>query len=113
VVDDDPDILASLAFVLNDEGYDVETSTKNGDVVDAAVHSNRPDLIILDILLSGHDGRLICKKLKSQPDTQSIPVLLISAHPNVQEMSVEAAADGFLAKPFDIDTLLGRVEALL
>jgi DNA-binding response OmpR family regulator len=113
VVDDDPDILASLEFVLNDEGYDVETSTKNGDVVDAAVHSNRPDLIILDILLSGHDGRLICKKLKSQRETRDIPVLLISAHPDAQEMSVEAAADGFLAKPFDIDTLLGRVESLL
>ena len=113
VVDDDPDILISLEILLRDEGFEVQTSTKDGEVVDAAVHTNRPDLIILDILLSGHDGRLICKKLKSNPDTRKIPVLLISAHPNAEEMAVEAGADGFLAKPFDIETLLREVESLL
>jgi DNA-binding response OmpR family regulator len=113
VVDDDPAILAALELVLLDAGYDVQTSTKNGEIVDAAINERRPDLVILDILLSGHDGRIICKKLKSEEKTMQIPVMLISAHPNGEEMSEEAGADGFLAKPFEIDTLLDRVSNLL
>ena len=113
VIDDDQAILDSLELLLEDEGYIVQTSVKNGEYVDAAIENGPPDLILLDILLSGHDGRTICKKLKSQDNTRHIPVLLISAHPDAKAMADEAGADGFVAKPFDIDALLGEVDRLL
>src|SRR6478672_8268044 len=103
VVDDDPGILASLRLLLEDEGYHVQTSAKDGEFVYAAVETEPPDLIILDILLSGHDGRTICKTLKGNEKTRRIPIILISAHPNAKAMSDEAGADAFLAKPFDVD----------
>ena len=113
VIDDDDGILTSLELLLQDAGYDVQTSTKNGEFVEAAVRTNPPDLIILDILLSCHDGRTICKQLKSRHQTRHIPIILISAHPNAKSMSDEAGADRFLAKPFDIDDLLEQMEQLL
>ena len=113
VIDDDPGVLSSLELLLRDEGYDVQTSTKDGDFVDSAVRTNPPDLIVLDILLSGHDGRTICKRLKREEHSRDIPVILISAHPNARAMSVDAGADGFVAKPFDIDTLLQEIERLI
>lgn len=113
VIDDDPGVLYSLELLLNEEGYAVQTSTKDGEVVDRVVKDHRPDLILLDILLSGHDGRIICKKLKGDESTRQIPVILISAHPNARAMSVDAGADGFIPKPFDIDLLLELVEKLI
>lgn len=113
VVDDDPGILASIELLLQDEGYDVQTSTKNGEVIYEAIRTKPPDLIVLDILLSGHDGRTICKKLKSDEKTSHIPIILMSAHPRAEAMSIEAGADGFLAKPFDIDVLLELMKRLL
>ncbi|MGA7730371.1 MAG: response regulator [Chloroflexia bacterium] len=112
VIDDDTSILTSLELLLEDAGYDVQTSTKNGELIDAEIRARPPDLIILDILLSGHDGRTICKHLKGQEETRHIPIILISAHPNAGAMSTEAGADGFLAKPFDIEILLEQVEIL-
>jgi DNA-binding response OmpR family regulator len=112
VIDDDLSILTSLELLLEDVGYDVQTSTKNGEFIDATVETHPPDLIILDILLSGHDGRTICKRLKGQEHTRHIPIILISAHPNAGAMSIEAGADAFLAKPFDIEILLAQVEIL-
>ena len=113
IIDDDPGILFSLELLLQDAGYEVDTSTQDGEFAEAAVMNRPPDLIILDILLSGHDGGTICKHLKSQERTNHIPIILISAHPNARAISDEAGADGFVAKPFDVDTLLEQVEQLL
>ncbi len=114
VVDDDPDILDALQLTLEDADYQVTTTEKaeyaenlhdtNGDL---------PDMIILDVLLSGKDGRLICQKLKSQETTRHIPILMISAHPNAQHSVKAVGADAFLAKPFDIDELLAKIAELL
>src|SRR5690242_17323174 len=100
VVDDDPAILESIRDLLEFEGYQVETSTKNGEYVEQALRRQVPDLIILDILLSGHDGRAICRQLKSRQETRQIPVILISAHPSARVTALAAGADDFLAKPF-------------
>ena len=113
IVDDDLAILEALDIMLQDAGYETETSTKNGEYVDQSLKMQRPDLIVLDILLSGHDGRAICKKLKSREATRHIPVILVSAHPNAEKSAFEAGADDFLAKPFDIDDLLAKVERLV
>lgn len=110
VVDDDPDILDALKFALEDAGYAV-TTTEKGEYAENLRDTNGglPDVIILDVLLSGKDGRLICQKLKSQDDTKHIPVIMISAHLNAKYSVQLVGADDFLAKPFDIDELLEKV----
>lgn len=112
VVDDDAAILDALRFMLEDEGYDVRTSEK-ADYAAFMPDGNLPDLIILDVLLSGKDGRTICRQLKSQPETRNIPVVMISAHPDADRSVREVGADAFLAKPFSVEDLLDTVTALL
>ena len=110
VVDDDPDILDAIQFALEDEGYTVTTSEK-GEYAESLRDGNGglPDLIILDVLLSGKDGRLICKKLKGQEETRHIPIIMISAHPGADRSVREVGADDFLAKPFEVEALLAKV----
>src|SRR5690349_14380185 len=104
VVGDDPDILDAICFMLEDAGYHVKTTEKAEYAENLEdTNGNLPDLIILDVLLSGKDGRQICKKLKSQQNTRHIPVIMISAHPSAEKSIVDVGADDFLAKPFDID----------
>ncbi|HLX40864.1 MAG TPA: response regulator [Ktedonobacteraceae bacterium] len=114
VVDDDPDILDALKFGLEDAGYDVAT-TEKGEYAENLRDTNGglPDVIILDVLLSGKDGRLICKKLKSQDTTKHIPIIMISAHPNARQSVQLVGADDFLAKPFDLDELFEMVARYL
>lgn len=114
VVDDDPDILDALQITLEDAGYDV-TTTEKGDYAENLRDTNGglPDVIILDVLLSGKDGRIICQKLKSQEDTKYIPIIMISAHPDAKQSVKAVGADDFLAKPFEIDDLLAKVEQYL
>jgi CheY-like chemotaxis protein len=111
VVDDDPDILDAIRFLLEDEGYTV-TTTEKGEYAENLHDGNGglPDLIILDVLLSGKDGRTICRTLKSRPDTQHIPIIMISAHPDAETAAYEVGADHFVAKPFDMFQLLELVE---
>lgn len=109
VVDDEPDILEFLRVVLEEEGYAVVTSDK-GEYLEQLHNGGLPDLILLDVLLSGKDGREIVKYLKSQEETKHIPVIMFSAHPSAEETARLAGAEDFLAKPFDIDVLLMRIE---
>jgi CheY-like chemotaxis protein len=105
VVDDEPDILEFLQIILEDEGYAVTTSDK-GEYLEQLHNGGLPDLILLDVLLSGKDGRDIVKYLKQEPTTKHIPVIMLSAHPGARQTALQAGADDFLEKPFDIDTLL-------
>ena len=113
VIDDDPDILDAMRFTLEAEDYEVITSEKGEYTENLRDKTNNlPDLIILDILLSGKDGRTICKKLKGQKDTKHIPVIMISAHPGAEKSSKDVCADDFIAKPFDVDVLLKKINKL-
>ncbi len=112
IVDDDPDIALTLATILEDAGYAV-ISTSNGDRVRHVTETEQPDLIILDMLLSGRDGREIAVDLKRQEATRRIPILMISAHPLARQEAAAAGADAFLDKPFDLDELLAAVTTSL
>jgi DNA-binding response OmpR family regulator len=114
VVDDDHDILDALQFVLEDAGYQVETS-ESADEAERLPDTGEtlPKLIILDVLLSGKDGRAICKRLKSEKRTMQIPIIMISAHPDAGDSVKRAGADEFIPKPFDISFLLSRVSYYL
>lgn len=111
VVDDDEGILEVVQIVLEGEGYLVETSM-NGDWIKTIEH-NRPALILLDVLLSGEDGRELCRQLKSNARTSSIPVIMLSAHSDAGRLADTSGADDFLEKPFDVDVLIGKVEKYL
>jgi DNA-binding response OmpR family regulator len=113
VIDDDPDILDALRFLLEDAGFTVITS-QNGEYAEKLIKAKiLPQLIILDVLLSGKDGRDICTLLKKNPSTRYIPIIMISAHPNVEKSIIGAGANAFIAKPFDVDDLLQKVGNLL
>ncbi len=109
VVDDDTGILLAVQMLLEDEGYAVIVSDK-GDMIEQVVQENHPDLLLLDMLLSGKDGREITRHLKSQTTTCSIPIILFSAHPSLYREASAAGADDYLAKPFKIEELLAKIE---
>lgn len=113
-VDDDPDILDAIRLTLEDEGYLI-TTTEKGEYAESLKDGNGglPDLIILDVLLSGKDGRMICRQLKSRPDTRHIPIIMISAHPGAEDSARAVGADAFLAKPWDINALIALVASFL
>jgi|SRR5579872_6261566 len=109
VVDDDSDILEPMSVILKNEGYIVDVSSKGNETF-YKIDKFKPDLIILDILMSGTDGRTICKKIKQDKRTKDIPVIMMSAHPGVERDSNESGADDFLEKPFDLEDLILTVK---
>ena len=107
IADDDPGILEALQITLEDEGYQVETAD-NGLAV-LQLQQDTPDLVLMDVWMSGQDGRQVCNLLKHQPATRDIPVIMISANTDTSSGALASGADDFLAKPFDIDVLLQKV----
>src|SRR5438105_2034635 len=111
VVDDDPDILDAVQILLESEGYDVTTSTK-GEIV-KKFNGELPDLILLDVLLSGQDGREIARALKTQDETKNVPILMMSAHPTASNNIKEYLADDFVPKPFDCEYLMSKIRTYI
>lgn len=108
VADDDPAILEVITLILEDAGYEV-TPAANGETVEN-VHGVLPDLILLDIWMSGMDGRDVCRHLRAKKKTQHIPIIMISANKDAGSTALEAGANAFVAKPFDMSRLLSTVE---
>lgn len=111
IADDDPGIVDAIEILLEFEGYEV-TSTVDGSTV-FDMKDELPDLLLLDIWMSGEDGRDICKKLKQLESTKNIPVIMISASRDVKDSAIAAGADDFLAKPFEMDELLKKISLLV
>lgn len=107
IVDNEESILEAIRFILIDAGYEVETRIEIGV---SRVKKILPDLILLDLRLSGKNGGEIARKLKNDKDTKHIPVILISASPIKVKLIKEYGADDYIQKPFDIDFLLKKVE---
>ena len=107
IAEDDEGILDAIQVMLEMEGYEVKTTTDGNTLHE--MEEELPDLLLLDIWMSGMDGRVICQFLKSQKRTQHIPVVLMSASRDLEKTSHEVGADGFLAKPFDLDELIEMV----
>ena len=108
LIEDDAKIVKVLTGDLEYEGYEVQ-STPNGAAL-LTMDSGFPDLLLLDIWMSGVDGRDICKHLKQKEKTSRIPIVLISASKDIEHSALDAGADDFLAKPFEIDDLLEKIE---
>jgi DNA-binding response OmpR family regulator len=112
LADDEIDILDILTLMLKTKGYEVMATTNPKTVFDIEEH-NLPDIILLDIWMTGQDGRDICKQLKSNPATQNIPVIFISANSNIDEITSECNAQGYIAKPFEMAEMLSMIEKTL
>ncbi|MEP6950461.1 MAG: response regulator [Ginsengibacter sp.] len=108
VVDDDIDILSVMEILLKMKGFDVEVTAK-GENTFQKIETFKPDIILLDVLISGQDGRTICRKLKTDIETSRIPVIMFSAHPGAATTVAEYGADDFIAKPFDVANLLQKI----
>lgn len=104
VADDDPGIVDVMQIVLEDEGYEVITTMDGQKIL--ALSEQNPDLIFLDIWMSGMDGNIICRQLKANEKLKHIPVIMFSANRDTKQISIECGADDFLSKPFEIAELL-------
>jgi DNA-binding response OmpR family regulator len=113
VIEDNHAILDVITLILQSEAYKVTGLNKSADMM-AHIDTYKPDLIILDIMLPDADGRELLKQLRSKEHTKDIPVLMISARYTADNVEHgEFKPNGFLAKPFDIDELLDRIEGIL
>ena len=113
VLDDDNDILEILSFLLVEEGYEIMT-VNCGDNVFVDINAFKPDLLLMDVMLAGMDGRSICKKIKETKLTCLLPVILISGtHDLAASLHQAGAPNDFIAKPFDIENLLIKIEQCL
>lgn len=108
IADDDSGILDAMSQMLEGVGYEVVVSV-DGESIEK-IHDNLPDLLLLDIWMSGLNGRDICKKLKNQELTKHIPIIMVSANKDTKGIAKEAGANDFLAKPFEMDELLAMAE---
>ena len=113
VVDDEEDILDLVKTVLVGNGYEVFTATTGEEGLVKAVKI-KPDLIILDVVMPGISGLEVCRLLKSKPEFDKIPILVMSVLDREidHEYVHKAGADDFLHKPFDIDELLLTLDKL-
>lgn len=114
VVDDDPQVLALLRVNFSLEGYDV-VEAANGEEALKVVASKRPDVVVSDVMMPGMDGLELVRRLRANPKTADLPVVVVSA--KAQRNDVEngevAGADAYVTKPFDPQDLLDAVAALL
>lgn len=112
ILDDDPDIGIMMKMMLTFKGYDVNVFT-NPYTIEEEISNQHYDLIFMDMLLSGRNGIDICEALKKNPSVASIPIIMVSAHPDAKHICLGAGANDFIAKPFEIKELLLKVAGLL
>ncbi|WP_456382485.1 response regulator [Persephonella sp.] len=114
VVEDDEDINDLLVYNLQKEGFKVQPFLSSVEAL-KSIHSNRPDIILLDIMLPDIDGLEFCKMVKSNPETEDIPIIMITAKSTEIDkiVGLELGADDYITKPFSIREVVARIKAIL
>jgi CheY-like chemotaxis protein len=114
IVDDEPNVVRTLTFVLKKEGYDV-SSAVNGEEAIARVKESKPNLMFLDIMMPKKDGYEVCRELKRDLSLSDIHIVMLSAKGQEadKEKALSVGANEFLSKPFSPIGVLGRVKELL
>ncbi|MDR5898426.1 response regulator [Halomonas vilamensis] len=114
VVDDEPNIVLSLEFLMEQAGFQV-TTAEDGEQALESVKNAQPDLILLDISLPGISGFDVLEQLRGQPDTASLPIIMLTAHGREveREKGMALGADDYITKPFSTQTLVEKVKTLL
>ncbi len=114
IVDDEEDVLELVRYNLDKNGYKLDTAASGEDAL-AKARAKIPDLIILDLMLPGIDGLEVCKKLKNDPKTQNIPIIMLTAKSEESDIitGLELGADDYVTKPFSPKVLIARVRRIL
>jgi len=114
VVDDEPNVVRTLTFVLKKEGYDV-SSAGNGEEALSRVHESKPDMMFLDVMMPKKNGYEVCQELKSNSGSSDIHIIMLSAKGQEadREKALTLGADEFMTKPFSPLGVVERVKALL
>ena len=108
LIDDDPDVRVMMGKMLYKEGYEVDTAAGREEAL-SKLNVTKPAVILLDVLLSGSDGRELCREIKEDKNLKHIPVIMFSGHPGAALKFEEYGADDFIAKPFNIEALLDKL----
>ena len=112
VIEDDKDIRDTIVYVLEEQKYHV-TASEDSKIL-RSIHEIKPDIVLLDNWLtewkSDANGQQLSKGLKSNPATNHIPVIMMSAVNDIKEIAEAGMADGYLKKPFDLDELIDIVK---
>ncbi|MDQ2888729.1 MAG: response regulator transcription factor [Chloroflexota bacterium] len=114
VIDDEENIIEFIRLGLRYEGFQVE-SASDGELGVTAAQRINPDLVILDVMMPGIDGLEVCRRLRANPTTRDVPILMLTAKDEVRDriIGLKTGADDYLTKPFDFDELLERIRAIL
>ena len=114
VIEDDPATLRLVDYTLRHKGYQVLTASNGLEGMRKACNE-KPALIILDVMLPGMDGFEICHRLRSEPDTAQVLIMMFSAKAQEidRDTGLKVGADDYLTKPVDPSVLVSRVESLL
>lgn len=114
IVDDAPNIVLSLEFLMKKEGYDVH-SVSNGEEAMAAIAEKIPDLILLDVMMPRKDGYEVCQELRASPDWRDIKIIMLTAKGRdvEREKGLALGADDYVTKPFATQELVEKVNNLL
>ncbi|KQM61300.1 PleD family two-component system response regulator [Chryseobacterium sp. Leaf201] len=113
VVDDSPAIVDSIEMMLDFEGFEVDKFYKGSEMFSALDPDMKPDVILMDMWLSGEDGRDFCKLIKTDEKLKDIPVLIMSASRGLEQSALDAGANEFIAKPFDLGNMVDRIRFYL
>jgi two-component system alkaline phosphatase synthesis response regulator PhoP len=114
LIEDEEDIRHLILYNLQKDGYDAD-GFESGEEGLTEIRKKHPDLVLLDLMLPGIDGMEVCRRLKQNPDTRDIPVIIISAKGDESDIvaGLELGADDYLAKPFSPKILLARIRTVL
>ena len=113
IAEDEPHIIESLSIVLRREGFDV-SAVLDGESVIEHLRSERPNVVILDVMLPQLNGFEVLKRIKSDPSLAAIPVIILTAKGQAQDrrMAEEIGVDGFMTKPFSNRDIVDEVRRL-
>lgn len=114
IVEDEADVVDLLRYNLNKAGFSVLIANDGLQGLEMA-RANRPDVVVLDLMLPGMDGKTVCRSLKKDPETESLPILMLTAksEPAERVQGLEIGADDYVTKPFSPRELVLRVQGLL
>ena len=112
LVDDDPDIGTMLKMMLEFKGYAITLLNRAGNM-QQMLHNNSFDLLILDMLIAGIKGTDVCSSIKSNSLYEHLPVLMISAMPDARQTCLDAGANEFISKPFEMKEILFKIKMLI
>jgi DNA-binding response OmpR family regulator len=111
IIDDDPDVRTVMNILMKKQGFEVETASRREEAL-RKLDEFRPTVILLDVLLSGSDGRELCREIKDHEEWKDIPVMMFSAHPGAAENISSYGADDFITKPINSEYLIQKLVTL-